>query len=55
MAASEIDRSDPAVRADLALRAAEHAHRARRTLAGLLLAAVAVAGPFAAAPRPARR
>ena len=50
MAASEIDRSDPAVRADLALRAAEHAHRARRTLAGLLLAAVAVAGPFAAAP-----
>ena len=50
MAASEIDRSDPAVRAELALRAAEQEHRARRTLAGLLLAAVAVAGPFAAAP-----
>ncbi len=50
MAAAGIDRSDPAVRAELALRAAEHEHRARRTLAGLLLAAVAVAGPFAAAP-----
>jgi len=50
MAASEIDRSDPAVRAELALRTAEQEHRARRTLAGLLLAGVAVAGPFAAAP-----
>ncbi len=50
MAASEIDRGDPAVRAELALRAAEQAHRARRRFAGLLLAAVAVAGPFAAAP-----
>ena len=50
MAASEIDRGDPAVRAELALRAAEQSHRARRRFAGLLLAAVAVAGPFAAAP-----
>jgi hypothetical protein len=47
---TEIDRSDPAVRAELALRDAEQEHRGRRTLVGLVLAAVAVAGPFVAAP-----
>lgn len=50
MAAAEIDRSDPAVRAGLALRDTERGQRTRRHLAGIVLAALAVAGPFVAAP-----
>jgi hypothetical protein len=46
----EIDRSDPAVRASLALRDFERTQRARRIIAALVLIALAVGGPFAAAP-----
>jgi len=50
MSEHEIDRSDPAVRASLAVRHFERRQRASRIAAALVLIALAVGGPFAAAP-----
>jgi hypothetical protein len=50
MSQHEIDRSDPAVRASLAVRDFERRQRASRIVAALILIALAVGGPFAAAP-----
>src|SRR4051812_10357315 len=50
MSEHEMDRSDPAVRASLALRDFERRQRASRIVAALVLIALAAGGPFAAAP-----
>jgi hypothetical protein len=50
MSEQEIDRSDPAVRAALDLRDFERRQRASRIIAGIVLLALAVGGPCAAAP-----
>jgi hypothetical protein len=47
---SEIDRSDPEVRAQLALTRFERRHSGLRVVVALALLAAAVAGPFIAAP-----
>jgi hypothetical protein len=50
MSEHEIDRSDPAVRASLALRGLERRQRASRIICALVLAALAAIGPFVAGP-----
>lgn len=50
MRGTEIDRSDPEVRAQLALSGFERGQRRSRVVVALLLLAVALVGPFVAAP-----
>src|SRR4029077_9095349 len=50
MSEQQIDRSDPAARAALALRNFERRQRAGRIIAALILIALALGGPFAAGP-----
>ena len=50
MTDAEPDRSDPAVRASLAVHALERSHRATRTVLSLSLFTIAIGLPFVAAP-----